>query len=355
MAQEILWGADHLAPLLKDGRCFLIHGNSFCHLPIYPYFQHLDYVEFTNFSPNPTYEQVCEALKVFQRSGCDRIMAVGGGSAIDVAKCVKRFAEMDPESDLLNQTAPCSDIPLTALPTTAGTGSESTHFAVIYHNGKKCSVAHPAMLPNQVILEPDVLCSLPLYQKKCTMLDALCQAIESIWARKATEESKSLAKRAILSIRENWHAYLVENDPGAARKIMEAANLAGQAIDQTTTTAPHAMSYQLTSLYGLPHGHAVGLCMSEVWTYTRAHIDDCLEQEGRTQLIQALKEIEALISPEWFDRLLDELQMERPTAGDREKELALLTESVNPERLGNHPIKLDTSVLRMLYEGVVKL
>lgn len=352
MEQEIFWGPDQLEKLAEGGRCFLVHGGSFARLPIAPIFQGLDCVDFTDFSPNPTYEQVKAALNAYHSGQCSQIAAVGGGSAIDVAKCVKRFARMDPEGDLFTQQAPCAPVPLTAVPTTAGTGSESTHFAVLYRDGRKHSIAHPDMLPNQVVLVPAVLDQLPLYQKKCTMLDALCQAMESIWARRATPASRALARRAVQMIRDHWQAYLLHNDSGAAPVILEAANLAGQAINVTTTTAPHAMSYGVTSRYHLPHGHAVALCMAEVWGYTRSHMDDCPD---RDQLARALEEIESLVSLEWFVSLLDQLDIQRPTPVNRAQELDQLAASVDPQRLGNHPVRLDGAALRALYEGVVQL
>ena len=87
-----------------------------------------------------------------------------------------------------------ADIPFLAMPTTAGTGSEATRYAVIYYDGKKQSVTHDSVVPDVAILEPKVLKTLPLYQKKCTMMDALCQGIESWWSMNSTDESKAREK-----------------------------------------------------------------------------------------------------------------------------------------------------------------
>ena len=97
-------------------------------------------VPFSDFRPNPLYESVAAGVELFRREGCELIFAVGGGSAMDVAKCIKLYANMSPEENYLRQNIVPNDIPLLAMPTTAGTGSEATRYAVIYYNGEKQSV-----------------------------------------------------------------------------------------------------------------------------------------------------------------------------------------------------------------------
>ena len=152
---------------------------------------------FQGFSSNPKYEDVLRGVEAFRAENCDAVVAVGGGSSLDVGKCIKLFARMDPEQDCLAQPLQENGVPLVAVPTTAGTGSESTHFAVVYVNGEKRSVASTAALPDLAILDADALDTLPLYQKKCTLLDALCQGIESAWSVCSTPESRAVALRAV--------------------------------------------------------------------------------------------------------------------------------------------------------------
>ena len=87
------------------------------------------------------------------------------------------------------------------------------------------------------MFEPRVLKTLPVYQKKCTMLDALCQGIESYWSVNANSESRILSKKAIELIVSNMDKYILENDEKAAEKVMDGANYSGQAINLTQTTA----------------------------------------------------------------------------------------------------------------------
>ena len=358
MNQRIVRGQENLPGILREigaRRLLLVCGGSFDRLPVGAFVpREAAVARFSSFTPNPRYEDVCRGVELFRREGCDAILAVGGGSAIDAAKCIKLFCKMPDGRNYLEQERSDTGVPLIALPTTAGTGSESTCHAVVYCDGRKQSVSHPSIVPDYAVLEPSVLQGLPLYQKKCTMLDALCQSIESWGSIRSTEESRGYARAAVEGVVSNWRAYLCENDPGAAARVMEAANASGRAINITATTAPHAMSYKLTSLYGLPHGHAVALCMPEVWEHLSAHTGQCADPRGEGHLKKMLSQIGAALSAEEFRELLAALEIERPAAGDRAAEIDALIASVNPERLANHPVALSPAALRAMYERIVR-
>ncbi len=315
---------------------------------------------FNDFAPNPLYEQVCKGVELFNAEGCDAIVAIGGGSAIDVAKCIKLYCKMSSRKLFLEQTYEDTGVKLVAIPTTAGTGSESTRYAVIYYDGKKQSVTHSSIVPDVAILEPSVLKTLPLYQKKCTMLDALCQGIESWWSVNSTEESKVISKKAVELVMANWRAYIFDNDEAAAAHIMTAANLAGQAICITQTTAAHAFSYKVTSLYHLPHGHAVAVCLHQIWEYMIGHLENCIDERGSDYLAKTFDDIALALGcafvPEaisLFRHMLDEMDMRQPVSADKEKDLEILSRSVNPVRLKNNPVALDTETIKALYSEIL--
>lgn len=352
------------AQILERFRCkkyLLVCDTSFPFLGIGNYFSTLStpYAVFDSFTPNPDYEAVCNGVSLFHREKCDCIIAVGGGSSIDVAKCIKLFAGMEATDNYLNQTYTASKIPLIAIPTTAGTGSESTCFAVIYNQGKKLSIAHESILPDCAILEPSFLRSLPVYQKKCTLLDALCQAIESWWSVRSNGESISYSKQAIELILRYQEAYLKQSSDEATEQILLAANLAGRAINLTTTTAAHAMSYKLTTLYGLPHGHAVAVCLPKLWKFMSTHMEQCNDPRGKEHLDQIFEQIAVAMGRvcvadaiELFERLLTDMAIEAPRL--EEKVLPELIVSVNPARLGNNPVKLSEEDLTALYRNISK-
>lgn len=324
-------------------------------------------VKFSDFTPNPLYEQVCNGIELLKSSNCDTILAVGGGSAIDVAKCIK-LAVLAKEGNaaiippLVSQRLPIdgAKIPFIAIPTTAGTGSESTHNAVMYYEGAKQTVTNDGVLPDYAVLEPSVLKTLPLYQKKCTMMDALCQGIESWWSVNSTEESYEYSRKTVELIMANWRKYIFDNDNEAAAQIMLAANYGGRAINITQTTAAHAFSYKITSLYKLPHGHAVAVCLPEIWKYMIGHKEKCIDSRGQAYLNSIFIEIahsmgcdksEKAIS--LFREMMVDMEMKNPVAENRDEEIDILSMSVNPVRLKNNPVELDSAAIVKLYNIIL--
>jgi alcohol dehydrogenase class IV len=312
--------------VLKDKKPLLVCDDAFDYFGIeLP----CEYARFSGFKPNPLFEDIKAGVRVLRKNKCDFIVAIGGGSSIDTAKAIKYYSHVD--------------LPLMAVPTTSGTGSEATHFAVIYKDGEKQSIAEKRLLPDYVILQPDTLKTLPIHQKKCTMLDALCQAVESWWSRKATPESIDYSKKAIKLILENIDSYLRNEDEGN-KNMLIASNLAGKAINITTTTAPHAMSYKLTSLYNLPHGHAVALCLPKVWSYMK-NFDEIAEAFGKQ------KSEEAVL---FFEQLLQMLEIFTPI-NVSSNDIDTLTNSVNLQRLHNNPVRLDKDTIKALYKKILEV
>jgi len=302
---------------------------------------------FTSFKPNPKYEEVLEGIRVFKENNCDLIVAVGGGSAIDVAKTIKAFVNLNEEQNYLDQKIVKNDINLLAVPTTAGTGSESTQFAVIYYEGNKYSIDSEYILPNFVLLESKFLESLPLYQKKSTMLDALCQGIESYWSVNSTDESKKYAKKAIKIILENYKDYINEKEE-VYSKIMEASNYSGKAINISKTTAAHAMSYKITSLYGVSHGHAVALCLPYIWEYMIENLELVSDIRGKEYLETVFNDLDLFFESSnhketllKLRQILNDINLNY-TGIAKEKDINLLSSSVNENRLKNNPVKLNT-------------
>ena len=339
--------------------CLLVCDSAFDFLGIKDllYKDNLHFVRFSDFTPNPVYEDVVKGVEVLRKENCEGIVAIGGGSAIDVAKCIKLFSNLPYSENYLQEDWQDSGIPFIAVPTTAGTGSESTKFAVIYKNGIKQSINHKSIIPSFAILDPDLLKTLPLYQKKCTLLDALCQGIESWWSVKSTAESQKYSKNAVKSIIKNYKAYIFENSSSAAEKIMEASNLAGRAINIAETTAPHAMSYKMTSLYNLPHGHAVALGLPHVLEYMLSHKHLCIDPRGEEHLTAVFNDIANCLGRKnpneavnFLKEMLKELHINPPQIP--ESELKILCNSVNSVRLKNNPIRLTPEAIYSIYKKI---
>lgn len=362
--QTIYKGIEHLYEALGDSRnVLLVCDSSFPYLNIKNVIENMGvpHVVFDQFTPNPLYEDVCKGVDLFQKNRCDSILAVGGGSSMDVAKCIKLFCKMRRNGLYLEQEYSDTGVKLIAIPTTAGTGSESTRYAVIYYDGNKQSVTHDSIIPNVAILEPRVLRTLPLYQKKCTMLDALCQGIESWWSVNSTDESKVYSHNAVKTIMQWWREYIFENTDESAVNIMEAANNAGRAICITQTTAAHAFSYKITSLYNIPHGHAVAIGLPEIWQYMVDHMEKCIDSRGQDYLASVFSDISRDMGCEdpnaainLFRNMLSDIGVSRPVATNKVEELNILSLSVNSIRLKNNPIKLNEEDIRGLYEMIIE-
>lgn len=350
MGQVFFKGIENLSKILREknvDKFLLVCDSSFPYLSIREQIESLNtpFIKFDSFQPNPLHDDADKGRKVLEDNDVNLIVAVGGGSSMDVAKCIKLDSGRE--------------ITIIAIPTTAGTGSESSRHIVVYRDGKKESLSNPSVIPDIVIFEPKVLKTLPVFQKKCTMLDALCQGIESYWSVNANEESRVLSEKSIRTIIENMDAYILKNDDMAAEKIMDAANLAGQAINITQTTAAHAMSYKITSMYGIPHGGAVAICLPVVWK----KMIDCLNKDKSmdSNLYKQFSVIAGFLGEKtpvdainWFNEMLSKYEMPYPKAHDYEVELQTLTDAVNPVRLKNNPIQFTPEELKKMYRSILK-
>ena len=357
MAQQIISTTDvkgYLGEIFekeKIHKVLLVCDGAFDYLQTKDEYMALDipYAIFNEFTPNPLYEDVVKGVKLFREQECDAILAIGGGSSIDVAKCIKLYSGMDDTKVYLEQEYKENDVTLIAIPTTSGTGSESTRYAVIYYEGKKQSVTHDSIVPKYVILDYRNLVTLPLYQKKCTMLDAMCQSIESWWSVNATKESREYSRHALNTLMFNMKDYLDNKDDGNAEMLV-ASNYAGKAINITQTTAAHAMSYKLTSLYGIPHGRAVFMCLPSIWKLMEERnilpdvFRDIAYTLGYTCVADAIGYLENL----------NEQLFENDKVTMNEEDIDILVKSVNPTRLKNNPLELTEDMIRSLYTDIIK-
>ena len=300
---------------------------------------------FSGYHANPDLADSEAGADLFLRDGCDGLISIGGGSCIDTAKAIKaRLNTADEaalESSRLEHRLACPHI---AIPGTAGTGSEATQFAVVYVNGKKLSLDHGELRPDGAILDAALLDSLPAYHRKSCALDALAQGIESYWSGGASDDSKVHAFLAVIGVLDNLKAYLV-GDPHAASEMMDASFQSGKAIQITRTTAAHAMSYGLTMTMGIAHGHACMLTLPTLWEMML----DCEEMKGTLQdLTGKMRLGDPQMVPKLLKGILYDLEMEIPPMPDNQM-LDKLTDSVNIERLNNHPVTLSREEIREAY------
>lgn len=219
-----------------------------------------------NFSTNPHINDLEKLNKKINWNIIDCIIGIGGGSVIDMSKLLFYFSNTN-DIDLENNEIK-SELPIIAIPTTAGSGSEATHFSVIYdRNNVKHSIAHPLMIPDLSIINYKLSYKMSKYQKAVSGLDAFSQAIESYWSLNSNSESRRYSIESLDLAFNNLRNSVINNDMKAHKNMVISSHLAGKAINIAKTTACHALSYYFTSKFKLSHGHAVSLTLGCIYEY----------------------------------------------------------------------------------------
>ncbi|NGP76667.1 phosphonoacetaldehyde reductase [Balneolaceae bacterium YR4-1] len=321
----------------------------------------LDYYRHSEFSENPKFDDLVRGAELIKKYQPDLIIAVGGGSVIDTAKIISVLPtdRHDAEQIIRGETSVSHKIaPLLAIPTTSGSGSEATHFAVAYLDSEKYSVASDRLFPDYVILDPELTYSMSAYQTAVSGIDALCQGIESYWAKRANDESRAYASEAIQLILRSLVKAVNDPNPAVRSNITKGANLAGKAINIAKTTAPHAISYAFTTFYGIPHGHAVALTLGEFFLINTKRAFDKTDNG----LMQAMKDLFELMQCNSAEACRDTFQKVMENIGLETKLNKLTSNTVNPsiivkhineERLGNHPISLSKKDIHRIITAIL--
>ena len=187
----------------------------------------------------------------------DFIIGIGGGSVLDLAKLAGTIKSQKINKNKISKIKFLKRCKLILVPTTAGSGSEATNFAVLYLGNKKFSITSNQMIPNQVFYFSNSLNQLKKINKISSALDILCQAIESMFSIKSNRTSLNYSRKALKLLQENIKLYFKKKSSKINKHMFLGANFAGRAIKITKTNIPHALSYFLSSFYKIEHGLAV--------------------------------------------------------------------------------------------------
>lgn len=361
MSQIVKFGTNSLGNLenfLKEKKpksIFLVTGKKSylkcgAKIKLEPILKNYKQIRFFDFEENPKIEDVEKGVNFFIQNQCDLIIAIGGGSVIDMAKLINYFNKKNKPFSVHSKHVTRKDdvYPLIAIPTTAGTGSEATHFAVVYENNLKYSIADDLILPEYVILDPQFAFSTPKNLTAYAGVDALCQAIESIWARGSNSESKIYAEKALQLVWDNIEQAVVSNNYSAKENLLNGAFWAGKAINISKTTACHALSYKMTSLFNIPHGQAVVITLTSMiklnFNNSKSEILRIFKILNVKNLEECILKIEELLLKIGICLKLNQL-------GINKSDLSELTDC-NIERLKNNPTFLNKKDIENLFENI---
>ena len=308
---------------------------------------------FSDFSPNPDVTEVDKAAALIREKHLKFVVAMGGGSAMDLAKSAASIAfTNDSIADYhgTGKAMPQEHLPIIAVPTTAGTGSEVTCVSVLTNRalGKKAPIVSDGFFPSVAIIDPELTYSVPPHVTASTGMDVLSQAIEGYWSKGHQPICDACAIHAAPLVFKYLPIAVAEPDNAEARqKMCEASVIAGLAFTLPNTTSSHACSFPLTNIYGIPHGEACGLTLD--W-FARVNAD---AQHGRVQ------EFARAIGFKNVDAMADAIQELKVKVGLRTglKDLNLNAEQIadlvrisRHPNLYNNPVEIADDMLQDMYE-----
>ena len=313
---------------------------------------------FSDFSANPDVSDVDACATLLRREDADFVIALGGGSAIDTAKAASAIArrhESIREYHGTGRQITWPGIPIIAIPTTAGTGSEVTNVSVLSDRTihRKAPIVADAFYPTLAIIDPELTYTVPAHVTACTGMDVLSQAIEGFWSKDHQPICDACAVHAT-RLALNYLPIAVR-DPGnvlARRKMCEASVMAGLAFGLPKTTAPHACSFPLTEHYGIAHGEACGLTL-DYFIEINADAQDGRIQEfsrlvGLKNASDLAATIRALKRQIGLRTNLADLQLD-------EQSIASLVQASHHPNLANNPVPITDDILETMYRTLAAL
>ena len=297
-------------------------------------------VLFDRVQPDPEINLVREAVELAREAGVDAVIGLGGGSSLDTAKVAAALVTNPKDInayigvDLLEKDA----LPTIAIPTTAGTGSEVTHIAILSDDSEqlKKGIVSAKMIPRYAILDPKLTIGLPPYATAVTGMDALIHALESFTSIHANAYSEALGLRAIELISKNIRtAFSHGTDLKAREAMLFGSLLAGMAF-------ANAFAYPLGGMFHVPHGLSTSLMLIPVMAFNMTGNEG--KYEMMAQSLTGRRDVTAQTALDEIERLVADLKLPRNLAGVNVPESALPIMALKvmdvTRLLGNNPRKV---------------
>ena len=308
---------------------------------------------FTDISENPDVTEAQECIRLIQEKEISFIVALGGGSVIDLAKVCGTlcFSEEEVAAYLGSGIAlPTQRLPLIAIPTTSGTGTEVTAAAVLTNRelGKKSPIVSDNFYPDIALVDPELTLSVPKQVTANTGMDALCQAIEGYWSKGNQPICDALAIHAARLIFE--HLVTTYHEPHnleAREKMSEASLIAGLAFALPKTTSSHACSYPLTNIYGIPHGEA---CTLTIDYFAKVNASERLLDFAQKV---GFESIDAMCEKIYDMKVAMNMRIDLKDFAISESQLADLVCLSHHPNLLNNPVEITDEILETMYRSLI--
>ncbi len=272
--------------LIVSGKNFIFKSGLFERIKSIFEKEEIEYSHFHEVESEPDTENVEKGVEFCKKENCDCILAVGGGSAMDVGKgiAVRSRNEGRVEDYFGEKEYENEPLPVIAIPTTCGTGSEVTRYSVIVYRKEdtKKTIRSEKIIPKMAILDVSVLATLPPHLVAATGMDAFSHSAESFLSIRKDKFSEIFSIESLKILWENLQK-AVKGDEESKEKVFFASLLGGFAINKTGTIIVHGMGYSLTVKYGVHHGTANALLLPYVFEY--------LYENGYKEEIEELNEI----------------------------------------------------------------
>ena len=324
---------------------------------IIDYLKNCRVIVYNKVKQNPDITTVENGIRFLKDEKCDLVIGLGGGSAIDTAKAVSVLSKnQGPVDEYLFGKTKIVDrgVPLIAIPTTAGTGTEVTQYASIIDETKKrkLSLSHEFIHPSTAIVDPTLTVTMPKFVTATTGLDALSQCIEAYWAKDRTPISDIFALNGIdLAFNNLVNTFNHAENITFREKMALAALFSGIAISITKTTIVHSVSYPLTTHFKISHGLACALTLPSFIRYNskvvRQRICNIAQTIGAEGVEGLIRKTEELISSLDVPKRLGDVGIRR-----RDIEL-IIREGFRPDRAENNPKKVTKEDLRAILEDLL--
>ncbi|MCK9329844.1 MAG: iron-containing alcohol dehydrogenase family protein [Candidatus Cloacimonetes bacterium] len=303
----------------------------------------IEFILFNEITENPNISSIEKGSLILKQNNCDFIIAIGGGSPLDAAKAISlMYANNLNKNNIFDNSLHKSALPLIAIPTTSGTGSEVTPYSVLTNNETqiKAGFGSPLMFPKISFIDPKYTISANKHITRDTAVDALSHLLEGIYSLNHADFLQPLIFKGIELIYNYLLPCLEEPDNYQFREnLMLASTYGGMVIAHSSTTLQHSIGYPLTTVYGLSHGMANGVVMKNMMNFYEPHLDNRLNK-----LFEYLR-----INKQDFFNWLDKLDLKFEHHITEEFLTARIPEVLNSRNMAITPVKVNEEQLKKLY------